>query len=80
MSQTICFKLFLKFFGVPLEHPSCAHQKMDYPKWLPKSSQGNRTKHDFSGRILLILIFGIHLVAAPSVPFMWKIIKKSLIS
>ena len=52
MSQTICFKLFLKLFGVPLEHPSCAHQKMDYPKWTPKSSQGNRTEHLFSRLIL----------------------------
>ena len=77
-SQTICFKLFLKLFGGPSKHPICAHQKMDHPKWTPKSSQGNRTKHCFSGRILLILIFGIHLVAAPSVPFMWKIIKKNI--
>ena len=46
MFQTICFNMFLKFLGVPLEHPSCAHQKMDYPKWI-KSSQGNRTKHCF---------------------------------
>ena len=79
-SQTMCFILFLKLFGAPLEHPVCAHQNMDHPKWMPKSSQGTRTKQCFSGRILLILIFGIHLVAAPSVPFMWKIIKKPLIS
>ena len=80
MSQTICFKLFLNLFGGPSEHPICAHQKMDYPKWTPKSSQGNRTEHLFSGLILQILLFGIHLVAAPSVPFMWKIIKQSFIS
>ena len=76
--QTICFNMFLKFFGAPLEHPSCAHQKMDHPKWSPKSSQGNHTKQSFSGHILHILLFGIHLVAAPSVPFIWKISKKTL--
>ena len=68
--------MFLKLFGAPLKHPSCAHQKMDHPKWTPKSSQGNRTKHSFSGLILQTLLFGIHLVAATSVPFIWKILKK----
>ena len=78
-SQTICFNMFLKFVGGPLEHPSCAHQKMDHPKWTPKSSQGNRTKHSFSGRILLILIFGIQVVAAPSMLFILQISKKVFI-
>ena len=78
-SQTICFKMFLKFFRAPLEHPSCAHQKMDHPKWTPKSSQGNRTKHSFSRRILLILIFGIQVVAAPSMLFILQISKKTFI-
>ena len=31
------------------------------------SSPGDRTKHSFSNRFLLILFFGIHLVAAPGV-------------
>ena len=78
-SQTMCFKLFLIFFGDPLEHPICAHQKMDHPKWTPKSSQGNRTEHLFSGLILQILLFGINLVAAPSMPVIWKINKKHCI-
>ena len=46
--QTIYFNMFLNIFGVPLEHPLCAHQKMDHPKWTPKSSPGDRTKHSFS--------------------------------
>ena len=78
MFQTTCFKLFLKFWGVPLEHPSCAQQKMEYPKWTPKSSQGNRTEHLFSGLVSQILLFGIHLVTAPSMPLIWKISKKAL--
>ena len=31
-----------------------------------KSSPGDRTKHSFSGVVLRILFFGIHLVAAPA--------------
>ena len=36
-SQTIDFKMVLKLFGAPLEHPIWAHPKMEQPKWAPKS-------------------------------------------
>ena len=75
---TCCFYMFLKLFGAPLKHPSCAHQKMDHPKWTPKSSQGKRTKHSFFELILQTLLFGIHLVAAPSAPFICKSMKKAM--
>ena len=52
ISQTVILKQFLTFFKAPLEHPRRAHTKRDHPKWTPKSSQGNRTKHSFSGHIL----------------------------
>ena len=70
--QTIYVKMFLDIFGVRPEHPLCAHQKMDHPKWTPKSAQGDRTKHLFSYCFLLILFFGLLLVTAPGVPFIFK--------
>ena len=72
-SQTVYFKLFWMFFGAPLEHPIWAHQKMEQPKWAPKSSPVDRTKHSFSKLFLLILFFGIVLMASPNVPFIFKI-------
>ena len=56
--------------------PRMGRHKYDHPTLTPKSSQGNHTKHWFSGRILSILLFGIHVAIAPSVPFILKIIKK----
>jgi len=53
-------------------------QKNGQPKWTPKSAQGICEKHSFFRLILLFLLFGIHLVAAPGAPFMCKIIKKAL--
>ena len=41
---------------------------MDKPKWAPKSSPRNRTKHSFSGHILLISFFGMLFAAAPRPP------------
>ena len=49
-AQTIYFKMFWNLFGARPEHPSCAHQKMDQLKWMPKSAQGDRTKHVFLKR------------------------------
>ena len=43
--QTMYSKMFLNLSGVPPEQPLCAHQKMDHPKWTPKSSPGDRTNH-----------------------------------
>ena len=77
--QTIYFKMFLNIFGVPPEHPLCAHQKMDHPKWTPKSAQGDRTKHSFLKLFLLFLFFGLHLVTAPAVPFIFKICNIALV-
>ena len=77
-SQTMIFKHFLVLSKAPLGHPQRADTERDHPKWMPKSSQGNRTKHSFSEHILLIFLFGIHLVAAPSVPFVLKIIKTNI--
>jgi hypothetical protein len=38
------------------------------PKWAPKSSGRNRTKHSFSGHILPISFFGMLFAAAPRMP------------
>ena len=70
--QTIYFKMFLNIFGGPPEHPLSAHQKMDHPKWTPKSAQGDRSKHSFSKLFLLILFFGLILVAAPGEALIFK--------
>ena len=59
--QTIYFKIVLNIFGVPPEHPLCAHQKIDHPKWTPKSAQGDRTKHLF----LLIFFFAHFVLRTP---------------
>ena len=55
--QTIYFNMVLKFLGAPSEHPSWAHQKMEQPKWAPKSSLGDRAKHLFSNLFLYFLFF-----------------------
>jgi hypothetical protein len=54
--QTMYFKLFLKLFRAPPEHLSCAHQKIDQPKWTPKSAQGDRTKHSFSNSFVAFCV------------------------
>ena len=71
--------MFLNIFGGPPEHPLSAYQKMDHPKWTPKSAQGDRTKHLFLNLFLLILFFGLVLVAAPGVPFIFKICNFALV-
>jgi hypothetical protein len=43
-SQTIYFIMFFLFVGAPVEHLSCAHQKMEQPKWAPKSAQSECSK------------------------------------
>ena len=77
--QTIYFKIVLSIFGVPPEHPLFAHQKIDQLKWTPKSAQGDRTKHLFLNIFLLILFFGLHLVTAPGMPFIFKICNIALV-
>jgi len=54
-------------------------QKYDHPKGMPKTPQGNLTNLSFSEHILQVLLFRIHLVVAPSVPFFVKKSKKALV-
>ena len=79
MLQTIYFKIVLNIFGVPPEQSLCALQKIDQPKWTPKSTQGDRTKHSFLSLFLLILFFGLHLVTVPGVPFIFNICNIALV-
>ena len=77
--KTITFITNLTNAARPPWGPRMGRHKYDHPTLTPKSSQGNHTKHWFSGRILTILLFGIHVAIAPSVPFILKIIKKALV-
>ena len=58
--QTVYFKRFWTFFGIPLEHPRSGHEKMDQRKWTPKSSHGDGAKYSFFQHILQIMLFGVH--------------------
>ena len=77
--QTMYFNVLLNIFGGPPEHPLCAHQEMDQLKWTPKSAQGDRSKHSFSKLFLLVLFFGLVLVAAPGEAFIFKICNIALV-
>ena len=44
-AETSCFKMFVKLLGALSEHPSCAHKKMDRPKWTPKSAHSECSKY-----------------------------------
>ena len=76
-SQTIYLKMVLKFFGAPLEHPSWAHQKMEQPKWVPKSGHSECSKCYFFHRFLTILVFCIRFWRALLFRFVFKICKKA---
>ena len=73
MKKNITFITILTNAARPPWGPRMGRHKYDQPTLTPKSSQGNRTKHWFSQHILSILLFGIHVAIAPSVPFMLKI-------
>ena len=73
MSQTLCFNMFWNFLESRWS-TRVADTKNGLPQVDAKELSRQSHKTLFFRRILLILIFGIHLVAAPSVPFMWKVI------
>ena len=79
MFQTFCFNMFLKFFGVPLEHPSRAHQKMEQPKWAPKSTHSECSKYLFFERLFRILVFCIRFWRTLLFRFVFKICKNALV-
>ena len=78
-SQTVYFKLFLTFIGGPLKHPSCAHQKMEQPKWAPKSAHSECSKYVFFQRFFKIWVFCIRFWRTLLFRFVFKICKKALV-
>jgi hypothetical protein len=77
--QTVYFKLFLMFCGAPLEHPSCAHQKMEQPKWAPKRAHSGCATYLFFKRFLMILVLCLHFWHAILFRFLCKTCKKALV-
>ena len=74
--NSVTFKAILTNPARPPWGPTMVRQKYDHPKGMPKTPQGNLTNHSFSEHILQVLLFRIHLVVAPSVPFFVKKAKK----
>ena len=73
--KQIAFEAFWSPIGAPeLRAPKNEPPQVD-SKELPRQSHRPFIFWTFSQ----ILLFGIHLVAAPSVPFIWKINKKALL-
>jgi len=78
-SQTVYFKLLLTFSGAPLKHLSCAHQKMEQPKWAPKSAHSECSKYVFFRRCLINVVFRLRFWRAILFRFVFKICKKALV-
>jgi hypothetical protein len=78
-SQSICFPLLLMFFGAPLEHPSCAHQKMEQLKGAPKSVHSECSKYSFFQRMLQILFFCIRFWCTLLLRSAFEICKMALV-
>jgi hypothetical protein len=79
MPQTVYLNLFWTFFGAPLEHPIWAHQKMEQPKWAPKSGHSECSKYAFLQRFLKIWVFCLRFWRAILFGFVFKICKKALV-
>ena len=79
LQKSIAFNDVSSNLRGPLEAWGWEDKKNGQPKWTPKSAQGICEKHLFFRLILLFLLFGIHLVAAPGAPFTCEIVKKALV-
>jgi hypothetical protein len=78
-SQTVYFKLFWTFIGGPSKHPSCAHEKMEQPKWAPKSAHSECSKYLVFRRFLKIVVFCLRFWRAILFRFVFKMYKKTLV-
>ena len=78
--KTVCFKMFLKLLGAPSEHPSCAHKKMDQPKWTPKSAHSKCSKYLYYQGFLTNLFFGGRFWHALLLRPICKICKVAMVS